>query len=424
MVNVNFQTYGKGFNLRLRLYQDGIVRYLCVNKLLRGKLLKKHWNAKKQAFIKSAPFSEENNKALSAFRKKYDDLAFGWEGDLISFMLAVNGEKAVGKVQVSSEPTIHELIQTIVAELKRDNKHSDGTLKGTYEVYEKTERRLQEFCSYIHSDYDKLRIKDVNSTFINALFDWIKTEKSGRGFVYISKTLHAMLVKAEQRDWFDMQKIKHIKWAKKTSVSSQKYRTLTTAQCKRLSALTYQELPNAVHKILYRDFCIFLLNTGQSPCDAISLRQSDIRVINGIRHFIFKRRKISEKQVVPCAVPITEEMEKIIKRWEPIAKDGYIFPIRNKERMKNLKTNNGDIKKFISCFNIWLKKLGKLLGCDFPLHSYTFRHTAITRYLSEKVPAIYVSNMMGTSIKNCEQIYYNNQGDKISMNMILELGKI
>lgn len=424
MVSVNYQTYGKGFNLRLRLYQDGMVRYLCVNKLLRGKILKKHWNAKKQAFIKSAPFSEENNKTLADFRKKYDDKAFDWNGDLMSFMLAVNGEQCVESVQISSEPTVHELVQTIVSELKRDNKHPDGTLKGTYEVYEKTERKLEAFCLYLHSDYTNLKVKDVTSTFINALFDWIKIKNEGKGFVYISKTLHAMLVKAEQRDWFDMQSVRHVKWAKKSSVSSQKNCTLTTDQCNRIITMKAQELPKAVHKILYRDFCVFLLFTGQSPCDAISLQQSNIITVNGVRHFVFKRRKIAEKQIVPCTVPINPIMETIIKRWSLTAKDGYIFPIRNEERMKNSKTNNGDIKKFISNFNIWLKKLGKVLGCDFPLHSYTFRHTAITNYLSRKVPVIYIANMMGTSVENCEKIYYNNQGDKASMDMVLNVAKL
>lgn len=424
MVNVNYQTYGKGFNLRLRLYQDGVVRYLCVNKLLRGKLMKKQWNPKKQAFIKSAPFSEENNKALADFRKKYDDKAYDWNGDLRTFMLAVSGERVVENVQVSSEPTFHELIQSIVYELKRDNKHEDGTIKGTYEVYEKLDRKLVVFCDYLHTDYSKLKVKDFSPTLINAFFEYLKTKNAGKGFVYLSKTLHATLVKAEQRDLFDMQTLKHVRWAKKSSVSSQKNRSLTDAQCEEISKMSAKELPKSPHKILYRDFCVFLIETGMSVCDVISLKKSNIVVINDHKHFIFKRRKISERQTVPCTVPITEKMELIIKRWEPLSKDGYIFPIRNKERIKNSKTNNGDIKKFISRFNLWLKKLGELLGCSFPLHSYTFRHTAITHCLSNKVPSIYVSNMMGTSIENCEKIYYNNHGDVSSMNMILELGKL
>ena len=64
MITTNYQTYGtSGFNLRLRVYQDGETRYVTVNKLLQGQLSKRHWNQKKQLFILSAPFCEENNEA-------------------------------------------------------------------------------------------------------------------------------------------------------------------------------------------------------------------------------------------------------------------------------------------------------------------------------------------------------------------------
>lgn len=423
MVSINYQTYGKGFNLRLRLYQDGEVRYINVNKLLRGNILKRQWNSKRQAFTASAPYCEENNKVLDDFRKKYEDMAVGWKGSVASLVLAVNGNRDEKTLAVPNEPTMHELIEIIVSELKK-NKHPDGTVKGTYEPYEKVERRLEEFCKYAHIAYKSLKVKDVTPIFVNSLFDWIMTKRKGQGFVYISKMLHAMLGKAESRDWFDMSTVKRVKWSKKPLTSAQKYRTLTPEQCEKLINMDRTELPKCSKRVLFRDFCVFILFTGQSPCDAISLQKSDIQIINGVKHFVFRRRKIAEKQAIPCCVPINPIMEKIIKRWSLTAKDGYIFPIRDKKKMATQKTNNGDIKKFISKCNLWLKKLGEALDCDFPLHLYTFRHTAITNYLSKKVPVIYVANMMGTSVQNCEKIYYNNQADKASMEMVLGMGKI
>ena len=76
MITTNYQSYGtSGFNLRLRVYQDGETRYVNVNKLLQGQLLKRHWNQKKQLFIASAPFSKENNEALVQIKRKYDEKA-------------------------------------------------------------------------------------------------------------------------------------------------------------------------------------------------------------------------------------------------------------------------------------------------------------------------------------------------------------
>ena len=45
MININYQTYGSsGLNVRLRLYQNGETKFVNVNKLLIGNLMKKHWN--------------------------------------------------------------------------------------------------------------------------------------------------------------------------------------------------------------------------------------------------------------------------------------------------------------------------------------------------------------------------------------------
>ena len=60
-----------------------------------------------------------------------------------------------------------------------------------------------------------------------------------------------------------------------------------------------------------------------------------------------------------------------------------------------------------------------MIGVPFQLHNYVFRHTGITHYISTGVPIIYVANLAGTSVKNCEAIYYNNQGDTSSRDMVL-----
>ena len=184
-------------------------------------------------------------------------------------------------------------------------------------------------------------------------------------------------------------------------------------------SLTKEDLPKGRNTELYRDFCAFILYTCQSVCDAVSLQYKDIQTINGVEHFVFKRRKIANKQSVDCSVPINDVMRRIMNRWKPFAKDGYIFPIRSKVRIANSVINNGDIKHFISKINLWLKKVTKIIGCPFPLHTYVFRHTSITHYISKGVPVLYVANLAGTSVSNCESIYYNNQGDTTSRDKVL-----
>lgn len=418
MIRINYQSYASpNFGLRLRVYCGGQTRYIGVSHLLKGKLYPRHWNAKKQQFTKSAPFSAENNEIIVKFKQKYDEKAIDWTGSFAAFFSTIDVHDTNYD---TGAPTIARLFSEIITDRKK-RKHPDGTTKGSYECYEKTERRLQEYCKSIRLPYGQLLVKDVTSEFINSLFDWIETKKKGRGKMYVSVMLHAALVHADDLGWFDFKSLKGVRWSKKKNGSAHKYQTLTTEQCNRFLALTDDELPKNPRMHLYRDFCVFVLFTGQSACDAISLQYSDIKVIGGVSHFIFKRRKISEKQAVPCAVPINAKMQEIMDRWRKVSKDGYIFPIRNKKKLATQTTNNGDIKHFIGRLNIWLKKVGVVLGCDFPLHSYTFRHTAITNYISKDVPVVYVANMMGTSVNNCEKIYYNNQGDVRSRNKVLSI---
>lgn len=416
MIRINYQTFGtKGFALRMRFYQNGVIKYIVVTKLLKGNILKRHWNAKKQMFVPSAPYSDENNDTLMKLRKKYEDKAIEWTGSLESFLLYVkNGQST----PTPNSHKFNDIIEYIVSELKKETRE-DGTVKGTFEAYLKLARRIEDFCIFSGIEYSNLCIEDFNAKMVNRLFDWIRFKKNGKGMVYISTTLHAVLVRCEKIGFYDMKLVSMCKWAKNKKQSAHKYYTLNDEQCKKFIELDISKLPKNPYNELYHDFCVFILFTCQSACDAIALQYKDIEMIGGVEHFVFKRRKIAEKQAVSCTVPINSIMKEIMNRWKPFSQDGYIFPIRNKERMRKQKVNNGDIKHFISRLNIWLKKVGVLINCSFPLHSYTFRHTGITHYISSGITPIYIANLAGTSVDNCEKIYYNNQGDQKSRNQVL-----
>ena len=417
MVTVNYQTFGKcAFQLRLRIYKDGETKYINVTKMLKGSIQKKHWNKKKQQFIPSCPFSKENNEMLVKFRQRYDEAAIGWKGSVYGLLASMDGNDE----QKTEGITLKQFIFKVIDDLKAV-RHSDGTIKGSYENYIKLDKRLDEYCKHKRIKYDKIRLSEVNADFVNQMFDWVLNVRKGVGYIYISKQMHSVLMKADKENLLNWNDFKNCKWSKKKLVGTQKYNTLTSDQCRRFIALTRAELPKNVNSELYHDFCTFILFTGQSRCDAITLKYSDIKNIGGTDHFIFKRRKIAEKQANPCAVPINKIMWDIMDKWKARSRDGYIFPIRNKQKLESQITNNGDIKHFICRLNLWLKKVGEIIGCDFPLHTYTFRHTAITHYISKGVPVIYVANLMGTSVKNCESIYYNNQGDTVSRDKVLSV---
>ena len=130
----------KGFQLRLRLYQDGETKFINVTKMLKGAIQKKHWNQKKQLFIPSCPFSDENNAILVQFRQKFDEMAINWTGSVFGMIAAM--ETATEPVRKAL--TVSEFIQYVVDQLNK-NKHADGSGKGSFENYLKCDKRLQEF---------------------------------------------------------------------------------------------------------------------------------------------------------------------------------------------------------------------------------------------------------------------------------------
>ena len=415
MININYQSFGnRGFQLRLRLYQDGETKYITVTRFLKGAIQKRHWNPQKQLFTPSCPFSEENNAILTQFRQKYEEMAINWVGSIAGMLSAIE----VKESEIKHGLTISGFIKSVVDELIK-RKHADGTLKGTYECYEKLDRRLAEYCKSRDLKYNTILITELTPVFVNDVFDWVTNTKKGKGLSYISPMLHSIVGKAVEAGHVKEEDFAQCKWHKRQRGSVHKTRTLTDEQCRKFVELDPLSICASNKSQLYKDFCVFTLYTGQSACDAISLQYSDIEVINGVRHFVFRRRKISHHQLVPCAVPINIELERIMERWRPFTKDGYVFPIRSNATIRATQGNNADIKSFISKLNMWLKKVGVAIGCPFLLHSYTFRHTSITRYLSKGIPVIYIANMMGTSVENCEKIYYNNLGDVNSQNKVL-----
>lgn len=403
----------KGFHLRLRFYDNGQTKFINVNKLLKGNLTRRHWNSSKKCFYQSAPYSDENNDTLVDFRRKYDEKAATWNGTLFGFMQSFN-ERNMDADKENN--TVSSLIGYIIDDMKRRNVNPDGTVSGGYEGYYKLSKRLTDFCKDFGTDYEKLLLEDMTPQMVSKILQWAKS----RGSLYnVSRSLHSMLRIADKRGLYDVKSVDGCEWDKKKGKSAKKYETLTSAQCSKFVSMPLDKLPKSKLAQLYRDFCVFILYSCQSACDALSLRYQDIQCINGVDHFVFKRRKIAYKQSIDCSVPINDTMREIMDRWKKRSKDGYIFPVRSKESILKHKTNNGDIKHFISRINLWLKKLGPIIGCKFNLHTYVFRHTGITHYISKGIPIIYVANLAGTSVQNCEQIYYNNQVDSTSRDKVL-----
>ncbi len=206
MVNVNYQCFGSTFGLRLRLYKDGEVRYVSVNKLLRGAFKKRQWNQKRQCFTKSAPLFEENNRILEEFRKPYDSLAKTWAGSLSGFLLAVKPKEK----KKEAPTTLRWLMCRMIVEKKLE-KHKDGSMKGTYGAYEKTVRRLKEFFAANHQDYNDIQLADITVDLVNDILDFLESERGEGCKYYVSLFLRAALNWGDKMGYFDFSKLKGVR---------------------------------------------------------------------------------------------------------------------------------------------------------------------------------------------------------------------
>lgn len=179
MITINYQTFGnKGFQLRLRLYQSGETKFINVTKLLKGAIQKRHWNQRKQLFIPSCPFSDENNAMLVQFRQRYDEMAINWTGSVFGMIAAMDDTPAPSEAM-----TVAGFIQVIVGRLN-EKRHTDGTIKGSFEGYEKLERRIKEFCKYKKSSIQNCLSQNLQPIPLTTYWNGLRKCVKARG-VYI-----------------------------------------------------------------------------------------------------------------------------------------------------------------------------------------------------------------------------------------------
>ncbi len=147
---------------------------------------------------------------------------------------------------------------------------------------------------------------------------------------------------------------------------------------------------------LSRDLFVFsYCARGMAFIDIAFLKKADISdgVISYMRHKTNQQLNI---KVEPC-------IEKIINRYAEDTKETpYVFPIITKT---NLEDATKEYQTKLGYHNRKLKRIGKLLGEDLSLSSYTARHTWATTARNHNVPISVISAGMGHTSEKTTQIY-------------------
>lgn len=140
------------------------------------------------------------------------------------------------------------------------------------------------------------------------------------------------------------------------------------------------------YKSLYHNFCVFLYEMKMRPVDVLKVHSSNIVTVKGrqyIKYVAEKKKNSTEKDKVTYA-PITPKALEIINQYKGQSSKGYLFPFSLNEydwdynNATSWNKWNNRKQRAIEMVNQWLKKVAVLLGVNFPLVCYTFRHSTLS----------------------------------------------
>ena len=156
---------------------------------------------------------------------------------------------------------------------------------------------------------------------------------------------------------------------------------------------------------LTRDMFVFSCFTGFAFVDVQQLKKSHIQSFFDGNIWIIKRR---QKTDTASNVRLLEVAQNIIKKYEGMAKDDYLFP-----RICNA-TCNTHLKTIMADCEIEKHK---------PISFHWARHTFGTLFLTEGIPLESVSKMMGHRDLRTTQIYAKITNERISKDMDMVVHK-
>ena len=400
--------------------------YKTVTHLLVGSPnLAKHWDDKKEKFSTYAVSYQKNNAALAEFKKIYADIIQEHPElsakEVAQFLNTAKKKTETEKIEEQKETEKQPQTQNspadsvenyILTVIEREKQKSGCN----FEIYDK----LLKKCRKIIPGFSQMTFDMLN---YNKCVELAKIFAKHKGYTNSTKNFRHVLGKADTDNdiKFTLSQIGSFKFATFNphinEVKDEKPDVLSPQQLKTFLNFNVDELTptykNRQTVELYYDFCVFMFHTFFSPCDVIKLKYQHITK----RKTILVKRKKTHKAV---EIPVNPIMENIINKYRGQTKDGYVFPIMDDEKAKEYKTRDYLFKKHREKVNTWLKSIGEILGTDYDLYCYVFRHTAITVALDNGTPLAFVAAAAGTSIEMIQKHYYNghNQTNLNKLQMV------
>lgn len=387
--------------LVLRISEGKDRYYKRVSHLLLGNPNLKYWDATRERFGYRCSNYIENNEILDQFKSIYRNLITEYPAlsahQIASFYKRHGNPLSGVKDGINTHITsVEEYIKVIIEREK--SKPGDN-----YTFYYK----LLQKCRKVIPDFSNMSFQSID---FDSCLKIAKIFAKHKNYTGISKGFRALLGKADVDNNVDFS-LNQIGGFKFQDYNPNKYNegigipeVLNKKKLKEFLNFEIDKLtPSYKDRYqvnLFFDFCRFMFYTFLAPCDAIRLEYLNISKRNTL---ILRRRKTCKL----VEIPIHPEVAEIISKYRSKAKGNYIFPILSRISIRDYKTRNYIYIRFRERLNIWLKAVGDQLDLDFNLHSYIFRHTAITTALNGGLSLSYVAQLTGTTPENIQRYYYN-----------------
>jgi len=416
MIHISYTLQKGRKTLSLCFYEKGKPRkYKSVLDKLTGGFSEKNWNSTTKQFRKS-PNSEINNQVINKFKKRYADVLEENPSISLDELYSYFDNKRTDPEQVN---TIFDFLDTLINDEKK--KPTGGC---NFKCYEKLQKRLREFESYLKEAISKeMTFNDLDEVFCDTFKDWLIIERKGKDYEGIKKLFTSFLNRADKNKSVDFDKSKINKFQFPVCISDANEcicELPVILQKEQMEEFANLDLTAVQGKYkmdkvqLFHDTCMLMLGTFMRPCDVVLFNERNIQTNvhgqNVISYVPKKKMSLSNRSKQKVArVPLEKPVETIIMRYRGQSEEGFILPIYSEIKAKAYKDGKeGLLKKFNKDLNIWLKKVAKVMKLNIELNAYVFRHTSISHALNiGHIPIATVAKWAGTSVSMIEQ-YYNN----------------
>ena len=344
-----------------------------------------HWSKKEQRFLGGTQNDVDNNNLLDELRSQCEKLQKNSQ--------ITTPQQFIDALRTGVAPkdvvTFGDFLNSLIDEMR--NGTNNKRPSKNYQVYINLLHKLEREGNIIN-----VALADVCNKHFIAFSDFILSlsDDEGRTNYYnLMKLFKQVHTKASKRELNQYKLVfPYAEFApSKDDEDEEKRPSLTLEQYAQFVNLdlskVYQSGVNVeFYKSLYHSFCVFLYEMKLRPVDALKLHTSNIVTRNGKQYFkyVAEKKKNSKEKNKTTYAPITPKALEIINQYKGKSSKGYIFPFALNEydwdynNATSWNKWNNRKQRAIDMVNQWLKKVATILGVNFPLVCYTFRHSTLS----------------------------------------------